>query len=931
MRFGILGPLELRSDNGQALSPGSPKQRALLGLLLLAGGRPVAPDRLIDELWGEGPPSTAQSALHVYLSGLRKVLGDRLQRTAAGYSVQVNSGELDADEFARLAAQPGQDAAETAARLTEALGLWRGDPLSGAGDAPAIRAARARLTEQRLTAVEHRIEAELALGRHGSLVPELAELVTARPLREHLTGQLMLALHRSGRTADAEAAYGQFVTTSRYELDAEPSEQLRVLADGIRRGDPTLDAPGPSALPVPASRFVGRRRELDRIEELLGSCRLLTLTGAGGTGKTRLALQLARDLGSAHHPDGVHLVELAASTDAAAVTGRLAAAVGAREMPSEPLATTIAVQLRHARALLVLDNCEHVVDAVAELVDELLRRCPSIRLLATSREPIAVTGEIVVPVSGLELPEADAPYDEAARSEAMRLLAARGAAAMAGFRIGPDNYRSAVAICRRLDGLPLAIELAAARLRILSLPDLEQRLDRRLDLLAAESRSMPLRHRTLRSTLEWSHDLLDKPERVLFARLAIFAGSFALDAAELVGADSSDDSPPVIDLVSRLVHRSLLVPELDGPVPRYRMLETIQEYAAERLAASGEADRLAELHGQWCQALVENAPQFGGDDHTYWLTRLTSELDNLRAALGRALDQHRQAERALVIATRSWWFWWTTGQMTEGSQWLRRALAAAEPGTRPVRGEALRAAAALARNSGDLVTARQLGEQGLAVQQELDDHRGLAMAWNSLCMTATGQRDFGPALEYAAHSRREAEHVGAERGLAIAANNTATVLRCTGRLDEADSGFAEALELFGRCGDHRGEAAALFNLAFVAAQQGRPDEARELYLRSLRLYHELQLEEGELDILEAWAALEPEARPAEAINLLLVAERERRRLGAPVFVPDEADSRDQALATAGAALGGKPVQEPTETLAEVVDRLLLSGGCRPPS
>lgn len=929
MRFGILGPLQVQADDGEVLATGSPKQRTLLAILLLADGRPVPVERLTEELWGDRPPATASAALQVHLSGLRKTLGDRLVRSAGGYAVGVDAGELDAAEFARLTGQAGQDHTETAARLGTALALWRGEPLSGVADTPAIQAARVRLAEQRLAALEDRIEAELSAGRHSAVISELAELTTAHPLRERLAGQLMVALHRSSRTADAEAAYGRFVTACREELGTGPSDRLRALAEGIRRGDPTLDAPGPPALPVPASRFVGRRRELDWIEDLLGSSRLLTLTGPGGTGKTRLALQIARDLGTTHYPDGIHFVELAGSADEAAVTGRLAAAVGARELPGEPLAATIADRLRSKRALVVLDNCEHVVDAVAVLVDELLRTCPAVRLLATSREPIAVTGETVVPVGGLELPPADASYEVALRSEAVRLLAARGAATRPDFTIGPSTVAAAVAICRRLDGLPLAIELAAARLRMLSLPELERRLDNRLELLSTPSRSAPPRHRTLRATLEWSHDLLDKPERALFAGLAVFTGGCTLAAAEAVGADPDDEGPPVLDLLGRLVHRSLLVADLDGPVTRYRMLETIHEYAAERLAGSAEAERVAELHGQWYQDLVENAPQFGGDDHDYWLTTITSELDNLRAAMTHALATEGQAERALAIATRTWWFWWTTGQMTEGSNWLARALAAADSGASALRGDALRVAAALARNSGDLAAARRFGEQALAVQRELGDARGLAMAWNSLCSTAIGQADFEAALVYADHSRVQAEKVGADRGLAIAANNTAAVLRCLDRLDEAAAGFTEALDLFGRCGDHRGEAAALNNLGLVAARQGRTKEARDLYLRSLALYHELRLEEGELDILEGWAALDPAGDPVEAVTLLAVAERERRRLGAPVFVPDETASRERALAIARAALAGDQPAEPAESLAEVVDRL-LGAGRRPP-
>jgi predicted ATPase/DNA-binding SARP family transcriptional activator len=943
-RFSVLGPLTADED-GRSLAIGGPKQRALLAVLLIAEGRPVSADALIEELWGDDSPPTAAAALQVYVSGLRKVFGSRVHRSAGGYAIDVHAGELDAAEFTRLVAEAreivDEQPAQAAAKLKQALALWQGEPLFGAGDGGAVEAARARLTEQRLTATEDRIDCDLALGNHQRVVPELVELVSRNPLRERLTGQLMLALYRSGRVSEAEAAY----RTLAGELGAEPSDRLTALAAAIRRHDPTLDAPPTVALPLPASRFIGRRRERDRIEDLLGRSRMLTLVGPGGTGKTRLALQLSRDLGP-QYPDGVYFIELAGSAEEASVTGRVAAAIGVRELPGESLTETLVARLRYARALIVLDNCEHVVDAAAVLAADLLRGCTGLRLLATSREPLQIAGETVVPVEGLEVPAPDAPYDEAIRSEALRLLADRGAGARGGFRIEPGTVRSAIAVCRRLDGLPLAIEIAAAGLRILSLPDLERRLDRRLDLRLAESRTLPHRHRTIRATIEWSHDLLDKDERALFRRLAVFAGGFTLAAAEHVGADPDGDPPrrpgDVLDLLTRLVHRSLLTPDLDtdlGPDldtdrdpdrdpnldaggTRYRMLETVQEYAAERLAGSADRRGTAERHADWYRQLVEEAPQFGGEDHTFWLRRLTAELDNLRTAMEWSLspdgDQYHHS-RALAIATRLWWYWWSTGQMTEGRDWLRRALDASDQAASPARGDALRAAAALARNSGHLDEARTIGEQALAVQQELGDSRGLAMAWNNLCMTATGQRDFEAALRYAEGCRREAERAGDERGLAIAANNTATVLRCVGRLDEAEAGFGESLERFRRCGDHRGEAAAVFNLGVVAARRDNRAEAREHYLRSLALYRDLQLAEGELDALEALACLDAvENRRAEAWTKLRVAERERRRLGAPTFVPDEIDSREAALAVLG-----EPPREP-RTAEPTLDELVAA-------
>lgn len=923
-QFRILGPVTAVGDGQQPLRVGGPKPRTLLAVLLLADGRPVPAEQLISELWGDEPPASATTVLQVYISGLRKLFGDRLRRMAGGYALAVQPGELDATAFADLTDTARRsvesDPATASAGLTKALELWQGEPLSGTADSPAVHAARVRLAEQRMAAIEDRFSCELALGRHEQMVSELAELATANPMRERLTRQLMLAYYRSGRTADAERAFEEH----RAELDTEPSDRLTALAEAIRRRDPTLDAPAGLVLPLPASRFIGRRRELDRLERLLGRTRLLTLTGPGGTGKTRLALQLARDLAT-QYPDGVHVVELAGTADDSAVAGRLAAELEVRELPGEPLLDSLVDRLRYARALVVLDNCEHVIDAVAGLATELLRQCAGLRLLATSREPLELAGEVVVPIDGLELPAAGARYEDAVRTEALRLLAERGSAARAGFRIEPETCAAAVSVVRRLDGLPLAIELAASRLRVLSLPELARRLDRRLDIAAGDARGLPPRHRTLRATIEWSHDLLDKQERALFARLAVFGGGFTLEAAEHVGADP-DGGPPtepseVLDLLSRLVHRSLVVPDLVGDGTRYRMLETIGAYAAEHLDAGVDGPAARDRHAAWYQRLVEDVPQFGGDEHPYWQHLLSTELNNLRAAMAWNLTGGGQPERALTIADRIWWYWWVTGQMTEGWRWLERALAAADAAARPLRGDALRAAAALARNSGSLAEARRLGEQALEVQRTLGDPRGLAMAWNNLCLTATGQRDFDAALEFAGQCRTLAGQIGDERGLAIAANNSATVLRCTGRLDEADARYGEALERFAGIGDRRGEAAAVFNLGLVAALQDRDDEAHELLLRSLRLYADLELAEGELDAVEALAGLDLAAdRPAEALHKLLVSERERRRLGAPVFVPDELDRREAALAAARAAV--PDAEPPAESLQNLVDRLL---------
>jgi len=348
----------------------------------------------------------------------------------------------------------------------------------------------------------------LTYGEIDERTDRLAQVLATRGLRrrstrEGLAGHLMLALYRCGRESDAASTFLALQQALAEQFGAEPSQELMALASAIKRHDPTVDAP--STLPIPGTRFIGRRQELDRVADLLGTSRQLTLIGAGGSGKTRLALQLARDLGAADHPDGVHFIELAGSEDGGSVLVRLAVALDVRERPGEDLSDSVVAALRTSRSLLILDNCEHLTSAVHAVVTELLARCSALRVLATSRESLGVEGEQLVPVAGLTVPTPGDGYASAMASDAVRLLAARGAAARSGFQIDAGNIGSAISVCQKLDGLPLAIELAAARLRALSLSEIERRLDDQLDLLSTVSRATVDRHRTIRATMDWSY------------------------------------------------------------------------------------------------------------------------------------------------------------------------------------------------------------------------------------------------------------------------------------------------------------------------------------------------------------------------------------------------------------------------------------------
>ncbi|MDI6099467.1 BTAD domain-containing putative transcriptional regulator [Actinoplanes sp. NEAU-A12] len=863
MRFEVLGPVRVRTDAGEAAL--APKPRALLAVLLAARGRPVTSERLLDELWPDGAPSTASATLQMHVSALRKVVGDRMRTAPGGYRLDLAGAGFDAAEFEE----------------SGALELWRGDAYEGVAGAPSVAADAARLGELRLAARTEWGRRALAQGRHVAAATELAAWAAEQPAAEGLVKLLMLALYRSGRAGDALGAFGR-TGEALARLGARPGGELEALAAAVRRQDPTLDRPAPG-LPARRSRFIGRRAELDRLIELLGTARLLTVVGPGGAGKTRLSLEVAREVAGEH--DAVHVVELAEHRDGP-LGARMAASAGVREEPGVPVLTTVARQLT-GRVLVVLDNCEHVRAAAAELAYTLLAACPGVRILATSREQLGLGGEVIFALGGLATPAPDATDPHA---DAVRLLADRVAAARGGVGLGAAEQAAAAELCRRVDGLPLAIELAAARLRALPLSEVASRLDRQLDLLSGTSPSA--RHRTMRAAIDWGYDLLDLPQQKLLRLLGVFAGGFDLAAAEEVyGADP-------IDTLTQLVDRSMV--EHTGG--RYRLIEMIRAYAREHLAADERVIAYGRLAGLWESRLAAPPPS-DGPAHAAWLEGIAADHDTIVAAIDWAL-RDGDPERGLTLATGMWWYWWIAGRMAEGRELLGRALAAASAQSSALRGRALRAAAALARNSGDLAEARRLGEECLATFRAVGDRGGVLAALNNLLITAQAQEDYPASLEFGFEALRTAREASDARMVAAASNNTAGTLRCMGRLDEAEPLFARALQGFRELGDRRGEAAALTNLSATDRRRGRSAPARSAMREALAIYTELGIVEGQLDAVEGLAQLDVlEGDAAGGLRLLALAARERSALGAPSFTPDEIADRDAAERTARESLG----------------------------
>ncbi|MFJ9021546.1 BTAD domain-containing putative transcriptional regulator [Streptomyces sp. NPDC102259] len=687
MRYRILGVTQTADDQGTALSVPGPRLRALLAALALRPGRLTAPETLIDEVWAEDPPQDAPAALQALIGRLRRAVGkDTVTSAPGGYRLAATEDDVDLFVFERLVRQGDEalrrgDAPAAARTLDDALALWRGPALADLPD----RTAAARPEALRLEATRARAEADLLLGRAREAVPRLTELVAAHPYDEPLHALLIRALRDTGREAAALAAYETARRTLADGLGADPGPRLRALhAELLDRPEPTHgtpsapgtepDAPTPrTSLQLPErtgnirprlTSFVGREPELDAIRSALHRARLVTLTGPGGSGKTRLAEEAAAGLPQAW------LAELAPLDRPEAVPGAVVSALGLREtvllstelaaLQDDPVALLVEYCAPRSQ-LLILDNCEHVIGAAAALAETLLTRCPGLTILATSREPLGVPGESVRPVEPL-LPD-----------QAHRLFTERATAARPDAPAALRDEEAIAEICRRLDGLPLAIELAAARLRLLTPRQIADRLDDRFRLLTSGSRTVLPRQQTLRAVVDWSWDLLDEPERTLLRELSVFAGGWDLEAAEAVCTG------PVADLVGALVDKSLVVAAPfepgGGGAMRYRMLETIHEYADERAAELPPCRAAARRrHRAWVRALVERAdPLLRSAGQLPWIARLETERDNIRVALQRAHTAGDEEEAtALCIATG--WFWWLRNYRREGAEWCDRTL-----------------------------------------------------------------------------------------------------------------------------------------------------------------------------------------------------------------------------------------------------------------
>lgn len=847
MRFGVLGPVAVWTDDGRPVAIPGVKVRALLADLLVHEGRPVSADRLVEDIWGDDQPANPIGTLQVKASQLRRALeeaepGGRelIVSGPAGYSIRADiKADTDAGQFQTLLDE---------GRPAEAEALWRGPAYADFADEEFTRAAITRLTEQRLTAQEELAETRLNQGEHHRLADELASLVAANPLRERLRAIHLKALYRAGRQAEALAGYDQLRKLLADELGLDPSPALTALHQALLTQDPALLTQGQNLtqaqsatqgfgqgggaerrtrnLPAQRAELIGRDEAVAEIRSQLGKHRLVTLTGPGGVGKTRLALAVATADEQAF-ADGVRWIELAAveAPDALDATASLIevvlTALGVRETAgtaNERLAA--AVQSREL--LLVLDNCEHLIDQVAEIADSLLQATSTIKLLATSRESLALPDEVVWNVPPLDLPIAD-DLPSLNESGAVRLFTARAKAADRSFELNDTSAAAVSTVCRRLDGIPFALELAANRIRALGVQGLVDRLDDRFRLLATGHRGAAPRQQTLLAMIDWSWELLTDVERATLRRLALHVDGCTTDAAEAVGGDA--------DVLGRLVDRSLVVPVHQPSGPRFHLLESIAAYGVERLHEAGEYDEIRAAHHRYYLEQAErNAAELYGTGQHRALTWFDAEAGNLRSALDGAVADGDAAKALRLVAALAW-YWFLRGRVTTARQSIAAALSV---NSEPKNDEEAKARAS-AWQAGFAVI------QGEDVIPDLSALKGRdrARAEWFLAYTRTDLGDVDGADALLTSALRTFQDTGDRWGEAAVLASRAKLAHVRGDLAGIARDGQRSLDLFTEVGDLWGRLQATDWLGARAELVGEHDDAAKLFTDGLQMAEEL--------------------------------------------------------------------------------------------
>lgn len=903
-------------------------------LLALAPGHALHREQLCDQLWPEADPEDAannlRQALHIARRTLRALplSADQLLRSQDEriYLYPTERLWIDAEDF--------ESAARAAHSATDPAVYWSAiERYSGAllPDDPYEDWAAARresLASRYVSLLERVAGLHEERGEYPQAIAALRRLVAAEPASEAGHVRLMGLYARTGQRPLALRQYQRLADALARELDLAPEPATQELARAIAHGrfprrpgdaapiarSATPKTPPLTNLPHPLTSFVGREQEVDQIDRWLRNHRLVTLTGPGGMGKTRLALEAARRLVE-HYPDGVWLVELAALADPALVPQAVADVLGIQIEGSHSPAATLIAALRDQAMLLVLDNCEHLIAACAELAGMLLGACPAIHVLATSREALGLPGEHRWPVPSLPLPPAESGLAVVAESEAVRLFVDRIRWHRPGFALTSENAGHVAAICRRLDGLPLALELAAARAAVLALPELAARLDDALGVLAGAGRRVPTRQQTLRTTLDWSYNLLTPPEQTLFRRLAIFAGGWTLAAAEGICPAGALAEPELLETLEHLMAKSLVQVDLNADQARYGLLEPVRQYATDLLTASGEADDLRERHAAYFIAFLEEIePALVESRQASWLTQVDREHDNLRGALRWTLERGLP-DVALQLGGMLWHYWELRWHSAEGLAWLQAALALPGGPRDAWRARAALGAGELARRILDFPRSAALLREALEIQRELGDADGIAWSLVYLAYTLGMAGDFEGARAPAEESLALFRASGDQLGVARALNTLAEDARLRGDYGVAAAYYREALTIDRQLGDPHGSAIRLHNLGYVALHEGDVRQAVRAFRESHQLHQALGYRSGPLSFLEGMAASASAAGAAEQAARLYGAWEANCRLPGTEFTLHPPDQReyDRYVARARDALGGQALAHAWES------------------
>lgn len=934
------------------------KAASLVKLLAIAPGHRLHREQMMNLLWPDLRKQAASNNLRRVLHFARKALdpaeGSRYLVSQDESLVLCPGGSLwvDVEAFEEAVATARRSRDPAAYRV--AIELFAGDLLP---DDRYERWAESRRQELQVTFISLLTElAGLYEGReeYGRAIETLQRALSEDPTNEEAHTQLMRHYALTRRQGEALAQYERLREAFSSWLGTEPGAATRALRDEIAAGGfrpsqqaaPAREEPqqaGKQNLPAARTTFVGREREMVEVKRMLAMTSLLTLTGTGGCGKTRLALEVGRDLVGTY-PDGVWLVELAPLFEEALLSQQLAATLGVREQPGRSLMENLLDALRYKEMLLILDNCEHLIGAAARLANALLDICPRLRVLATSREPLGVRGELSWLVPSLSVPGNQQPLTigELQGYDSARLFADRASIKHSGFELTSENAQAVAQVCARLEGIPLAIELAAARVGVLSAAQISERLDHSLKVLTEGDRTADHRHKTFRAALDWSHELLGEPEQVLLRRLSAFAGGFTLEAAETVGAGGGVEEEDVLEVLSHLVGKSLVVAEESWERgARYRLLEPIRQYAEEKLRVSREVEAVGRRHAGFFLALAEEAePELSGPQQAEWLDRLETEHDNFRAALSWALE--RKIDVGLRMAGALCRFWYTRDYLSEGREYLE---AATKTGTIPVtvRAKALAGLGWIAEPQGDYERARVAYEESLKLYRSSHDKRGGASTLGDLGSLALDRGDYEQAtslLEESLNLHRElgskdevvgvldclgvlasakgdreqsisffsealavSRETGNVRRTATSLGNLGITMLVHGDLEQATVMLEESLVLFRHIGDNSNIAIGLMYLALAALTRGDHERVQALSEGSLKLLQRAQDKQHIADcseIMAAGAAAQGQAH--RAARLWGAAEALREEIGVPLQ-PEDRELLDPYLASARSSLG----------------------------